>query len=211
MVQHIAFFAARTFASALLAGAVLVPVSATSVRAQDARQQAPEVPSTLEAPEGHRAFLIARAVGTQNYICQLTPTGTAWRLFGPQATLFQAVGDTLRKQVATHFLSANPAEPGTTRPTWQDSSDSSRVWARVAADAVTVDSSAIPWLLLEIVGAVPGTTGGGKLTQTTFIQRVNTVGGLADPATCSDPSRVGATVLVPYQADYVFYRAQGHR
>ena len=94
---------------------------------------------------------------------------------------------------------------------YDGSNDSSRVWARVVADAVTVDPDAIPWLLLEIVGAVPGTTGDGKLTPTTFIQRVNTVGGLADPTTCSEPSRVGATVLVPYQADYVFYRAQGHR
>ena len=212
MVQHVSFFASRSVASVLLVGAVLFSLSASQVRAQDrSGQHAPEVPAGIQVPDGHRPFLITRAVGTQNYICQMTALGPAWRLFGPQATLFHAVGDTLRKQIATHFLSANPAEGGTARPTWQDSIDSSRIWGRGAADPAIVDPAAIPWLLVQVVGAVPGTTGSSKLTQTTFIHRVNTVGGMADPSTCSDLSRIGATVLVPYQADYVFYRADAQQ
>lgn len=209
MTEHpTAVIASRVLACVLLVGTSLSIAGVSPVRAQERRgQHAPEVPATLEVPEGHRAFLVSRAVGTQNYICQATSTGTAWRLFGPQATLFDAVGDTLRRQRATHFLSVNPAEGETTRPTWQDSIHSSRIWARTAADPVIVEPDAIPWLLLRVVGAVPGTTGSSQLTQATFIHRVNTVGGLADPETCSDPARIGATVLVPYQADYVFYRA----
>src|SRR5262245_53392993 len=65
MVQHIAFFVSRSLASVLLVSAALVAVSAPQVRAQDRTgQHAPEVPTTLEVPEGHRPFLIARAVGT---------------------------------------------------------------------------------------------------------------------------------------------------
>ena len=163
----------------------------------------------IEVGAGHTPYLVAHAVGTQNYICQLTPTGTAWRLFGPQATLFHEVRGTLRRQVTTHYLSANPDEAGIARPTWQHSIDSSQVWGRASAtssDPAFVRFDAIPWLRVEVVGAAEGTTGGGILTQTTFIQRVNTEGGIADPTQCSTPTRVGATVLVPYEADYVFYR-----
>jgi hypothetical protein len=205
-------FSPRHVATAvrLVAGVlVLVALAPLTAAAQDVSgQHPPEVPATLEPPAGQEPFLIARAVGTQNYICQATLTGPGWRLFGPQATLFHAVGGALRKQIATHFLSANPVEAAIARPTWQDSIDSSRIWGRAAADPVSVRADAIPWLLVQVVGAAPGTLGSSRLAQSTFIQRVNTVGGLADPITC-DASRIGATVLVPYEADYVFYRSVG--
>jgi hypothetical protein len=188
---------------------LLVALTPRAGHAQDrSGQHAPDVPATLEAPAGHEPFLIARAVGTQNYICQSTSTGIGWRLFGPQATLLHTVGATMRKQLATHFLSVNPVEGGVARPTWQDSIDSSRVWGRAFVDPVVVRADAIPWLLVQVVGATPGTIGSSRLAQTTFIQRVNTVGGLADPATC-DGTRLGAAVIVPYEADYVFYRNAG--
>jgi Protein of unknown function (DUF3455) len=42
------------------------------------------------------------------------------------------------------------------------------------------------------------------MVATTFIQRVNTVGGKAPASGC--PS-LGARTFVPYEADYVFYKA----
>lgn len=45
--------------------------------------------------------------------------------------------------------------------------------------------SAIPWLLLEVVGEQDGPTGGHKLTETTFIQRLNTSGGVAPSTGCT--------------------------
>ena len=51
-----------------------------------------------------------------------------------------------------------------------------------------------------------GPTGGDKMTGTTFIQRVNTVGGLAPTTGCAQATDVGKKALVPYQAEYVFYR-----
>ncbi|MBM3768961.1 MAG: DUF3455 domain-containing protein [Acidobacteria bacterium] len=42
------------------------------------------------------------------------------------------------------------------------------------------------------------------LSKTTFIQRVNTAGGVAPTTACTD---AGAIAFVPYTTDYIFYRA----
>jgi hypothetical protein len=65
---------------------------------------------------------------------------------------------------------------------------------------------AIPWLLVEAVGAQRGPSGGTSLSQTTFIQRVNISGGIAPSTGCS-ASSVGNVALVPYTTDYYFYKA----
>jgi hypothetical protein len=60
-------------------------------------------------------------------------------------------------------------------------------------------------LRVAIVGDVPGPTGGAKLTRAKFVQRINTVGGLAPADQCASASDVGRTAFVPYTADYLFY------
>jgi hypothetical protein len=54
-----------------------------------------------------------------------------------------------------------------------------------------------------------GPDGGKFMTQTTFIQRLNTNGGTAPPDTdgCGTLDKVGAQRLVPYTADYYFFHA----
>jgi hypothetical protein len=42
------------------------------------------------------------------------------------------------------------------------------------------------------------------LSKTTFIQRVNTAGGVAPTTACTE---AGAIAFVPYTTDYIFYRA----
>ena len=44
------------------------------------------------------------------------------------------------------------------------------------------------------------------LSKTTFIQRLNTTGGVAPADGCSTSADVGKQVLVPYTADYYFYK-----
>jgi Protein of unknown function (DUF3455) len=166
----------------------------------------PPVPSNIEVPAGNTAFLEGHAVGTQNYIC--LPSG--WTFFGPQATLF----NDLNEQVITHFLSPNPDEGGTPRATWQHSQDTSTVWAVAIASYSNpgfVARGDIPLLLLQVVGAQDGPTGGRTLTATTFIHRLNTSGGVA-PSTGCTLSDVGKKAFVPYTADYFFYSAadDGH-
>jgi len=60
----------------------------------------------------------------------------------------------------------------------------------------------IQCLLLQSVGGKKGPTGGDLLADTTFIQRLNTSGGAAPASVCT----VGQTQLVPYMADYYFFR-----
>ena len=171
------------------------------------RVSPPQVPTDIQVPPGNRAFLEGHAIGTQNYVCLPANNGFAWTFFAPQATLFN---DNF-KQIITHFLSPNPSEGGTLRATWQHSQDTSAVWGatvQMSSDPKFVKAGAIPWLLLQVVGAHDGPTYGDKLTPMTpsYIHRVNTVGGTAPAAGCAASSDVGKKVFVPYKADYIFYK-----
>jgi uncharacterized protein DUF3455 len=162
----------------------------------------PAVPPGLEVPVENHVFLLGRGVGTQNYVCQPTAQlgRVAWVLFTPEATLFDDFGT----QLTTHFFSPNPVD-GVVFPTWQDSRDSGRVWARGVASA-TVDPEAIPWVKLEVVATQAGPTGGDSFVGTTFVQRLNTQGGLPPTTGCDVLSDVGHKAFSPYTADYFFYR-----
>jgi hypothetical protein len=185
-------------------------IAFTSALPQAAHAQSvtpPPVPTNLEVPAPNQGFLLGRGVGTQNYVCQPSgPLGrVAWTLFTPQATLFSDQ----REQLITHFFSPNPVEGGIVRVTWEDSRDTSIVWARVIAastDPSFVNSKAIAWLLLQVVGTQVGPTGGDTFSGTTFIQRLDTEGGLAPATGCDVLMDVGHKAFVPYTADYFFYK-----
>ena len=167
----------------------------------------PPVPANLQVPAPNVGFLVGHGVGTQNYACQPSPSigHVAWTLFTPQATLFSD----LEEQLTTHFFSPNPVEAGVVRATWQDSRDTSTVWARATASSTDpnfVAAGAIPWVLLQVVGAQTGPTGGHTLSGTTFIQRLSTVGGAAPSTGCDLPTDIGHKAFVPYTADYFFYK-----
>jgi hypothetical protein len=169
----------------------------------------PSVPLNLEVSAGNKLFLVGHAVGTQQYICLPSGWSFAWTLFGPQATLF----NDNTKQIITHFLSPNPSESDIPRATWQHSNDTSAVWAMAIAsssDPNFVAPDAIPWLLLDVVGDQQGPTGGARLTRTAFIQRLNTSGGIAPLSGCAVSTDIGKRELVPYTADYFFYKATRH-
>jgi hypothetical protein len=167
----------------------------------------PPVPEGIEVAPPDQPFLLGHGFGTQNYACQpVNSIGrVGWVLFTPQATLF---GDS-DEQLITHFFSPNPQEGNIVRVAWQDSRDTSTVWGRLIAqstDANFVKTGAVAWLKIERVGAQPGPTGGDTLSQATFIQRVNTEGGLAPSTGCERPTDVGKKQFVPYSADYIFYK-----
>jgi hypothetical protein len=160
--------------------------------------QSTAAPAVIQVPPGNEEYLRAAATGTQNYICM--PSG--WTFIGPQATLTVKIAN-MRQQVATHFLSPNPDEAGTARATWQSSLDTSSVWAKaIASSSDYAAAGAIPWLLLQVVGAEKGPGGGTSISPTTYIQRVNTTGGMAPTTSCPVEMRA----FVPYTAEYVFYR-----
>jgi hypothetical protein len=98
---------------------------------------------------------------------------------------------------------------GAIRATWQHS-DTSTVWAFVEPGHSYslpdfVAQGAVAWLRLTVVGTKEGTAERNTLTKTTYIQRVNTFGGLAPATGCSASADVGKQAFMPYTADYIFY------
>src|SRR5262245_20371181 len=195
----------------LIACSAALAAAATISAPQQAagRVTPPPVPAEIRVPVGNKAFLEGHGVGTQNYICLPCPnpttpaencpdtSGFAWLLFTPEATLFTDHD----KPVTTHFFSPNPDEHGTIRAAWQHSRAISTVWggrATPSTDPDFVAPDAIPWLLLPMAGVLEGPAGGDTMRATTFIQRVNTVRGLAPSEGCSELADVGAKAFVPY-------------
>jgi hypothetical protein len=64
-------------------------------------------------------------------------------------------------------------------------------------------ADAIPWLLL----AAKSVGSEGSFSRVTSIQRVNTVGGVAPKAGCSQPT-AETSARVDYTADYYFFTAK---
>ncbi|MDB6031229.1 MAG: hypothetical protein JWM16_1567 [Verrucomicrobiales bacterium] len=170
-----------------LLGLALLSASLVSAVADDNR--APEVPDEIAVGATNKVHFHGYAEGVQIY----TWNGHDWGSAVPRATLFDDDGNI----VATHF--GTPNGPG-----WRSNSGS-EVVAKLPPKRVTVDRTAIPWLLLA---ANPDFTHGpGVLAATSFVHRVNTVGGLA-PAVAG--TVLGQVAEVPYSADYFFYRNAKH-
>jgi hypothetical protein len=141
-------------------------------------------------PAGNELFLVGHATGVQIYACNAIDGRYRWALVAPRANVYDNDG----KLVATHFAG----------PTWQATDGSTVVGRRIAA--VTVDRTAIDWLLLAAASTASGREG-DRLAGTTFIQRLNTAGGLAPPTGHCRAATAGARAEVPYTADYSFWKA----
>ncbi len=175
----------RLLTAALVAAAATLSLT----QAAHARPPAPVVPSEIQVEHGNQVFLAAHGVGVQIYSCNTTAGGFAWGFVAPRANLYDKHG----KLIITHFAG----------PTWQ-AKDGSKVVGHLIRP-VTVDPTAIPWLLLSATPTA-GPYGGDRLLPTTFIQRTATTGGLAPDAATCNAKAVGRVVEVPYTADYIFWK-----
>jgi hypothetical protein len=174
-----------------------------SVRA--AENGTTKVPDNLQVPAGNKQMLVAHAEGAQDYVCLPKAESFAWTLYGPQATLF--AGKANAEPIGAHFLSADAAGAG--HPTWQ-ANDLSRALGTLVAsssDNAFVAAGSIPWLLLK-TAATTGKGGGTRFAHVTFVQRIDTSGGVAPSNGCQTAADVGAKALVPYSASYVFYESK---
>ena len=208
--------------SAIATALVLTAALLATAPADAQNLSAPKTPTTITPPTGNVVYAQGSAVGTQGYVCLPTATGASWTVNGsrPEATLFVKVfGRDV--QVMTHFLSpdTNPNENAPNplpfgSPTWQSSLDSSMVWGKAltsipaGSDPSCSSAGAIPCLLLQSIGSQKGPAGGGLMAAITYVQRLNTTGGVAPAEGCSIGTDVGRQRLVPYTADYYFFRAQ---
>jgi len=201
----------------LFVAALVLACAFGTVTSAAAQVTPPPTPDTIAVQAGNSPYLVGHAFGSQGYTCLPTSTGgAAWNPTArPEATLFTDLFGQ-QVQIITHFqsINANPKPnvqvPLSGNATWQGSLDSSRVWAvKVNGIDPSTDTESCPntgsiqCLLLQSVGNLKGPTGGNLLAKTTFIQRLNTRGGAVPTTACS----VGQTQLVPYTADYYFFRA----
>ncbi len=179
----------RSFIRLLFAGIVAAAILSLTQVAQAAPPE-PTVPAAIQVPDGNKVFLVGHAVGVQIYSCNATASGFSWVFVAPRANLYDDHGNL----IITHFAG----------PTWQ-AMDGSYVVGQVVA-RVTVDPTAIPWLLLSAASTAAGPDG-DRLVPTTYIQRIETTGGLAPPAADCTATTAGTVAEVPYTADYYFWKA----
>jgi hypothetical protein len=126
---------------ALFTACVAGPDLTTSSTDQDlsAKHSCPaNVPAALAPAADQDLAFSLDAIGTQNYVCAATTTGYAWTFVAPEAQLFRDRHECHHDEAIVHHFAG---------PTWQSLDDgSSVVGTKVAAS--TVDTTAIPWLLL---------------------------------------------------------------
>ena len=123
----------------------------------------PTIPDAIAVPDGNKLAFRLDAAGVQIYACQTTATGgTAWVFQAPDADLFNRRG----RLAGSHYAG----------PTWEALDGSTVVGARLAG--VTVDPTAIPWLLLRAASHA----GNGRMAKVSYIQRLSTWAGSPRPS-----------------------------
>jgi hypothetical protein len=145
------------------------------------------LPEAVRVPAGQKQMMSTWATGDITYECR-EKAGIAgaheWAFVGPVATLYGVD----KKAVGKYYAG----------PTWE-AADGSKVSGKQVAVAPAAPGS-IP---LQLVKADPA-MGAGAMTGVSYIQRLNTKGGVA-PALACDAMAKGKRQVVAYEADYVFY------
>jgi len=191
-------------------GVGIAVTTATLAMTQVAHAQLPPpkihpAQAAIQVPPGNVAFLVGHVIkgaGTQNYKCTATTDPATGKTTFTWVTTPAAKLDAGGGKVITHSGG----------PTWTFEADGSAVTkSGVVLSAPSPDPvNDIPWLLVPVKAA--GTNDPGDLlTGTTFIQRVNTDGGIAPPADqCNAAAATAGTIKpIDYTADYYFWRAAG--
>ncbi|WP_329271655.1 DUF3455 domain-containing protein [Streptomyces sp. NBC_01451] len=173
----------------ILTTATLATVAAGTLLSATVGQAAPsqsarpgvDAPAALKVPDGNRLTGVFSAEGVQTYTC----TDGVWKLLEPAAILW-AKNDRSHRTVALHSRG----------PVWVSTVDGSAVNA--AAIANSPKAGTIPELLLQSTA----TRGTGVFAGVSYIQRLNTHGGVAPATACTGTDQVS----VPYSATYAFYK-----
>ena len=169
-------------AAALALGACAMPMSRTAMTVDNM-----SLPEPVRVPSGEKQAMHTTGIGEITYECR-EKSGAAgeyeWAFVAPVATLY----DMHRKAVGRYYAG----------PTWEAKDGS-----KVTGKQVAVAPAAMGNIPLQLVKAEPA-TGTGFMQGVTYIQRLNTKGGVAPRAACVADSK-GTRQQVAYQADYVFY------
>jgi hypothetical protein len=168
--------------------AALVPLSFNASAASMAEPMAArDLPAAIAVSAGTPAMTL-KGVGKLTYECRAKAGASdafEWAFVAPDALLQEMGGRTVGKYYGG--------------PTWEHS-DGSKITGKQLAVAPG-GSGNIPLQLVQTNSA----TGSGAFTGVTYIQRINTLGGIAPTSPCN-ASAVSSKQTVEYSADYVFYK-----
>lgn len=140
-------------------------------------------PASVAAPPDTRVVASMTASGVQVYQCEFDASHRlGWAFKSPLATLYDARG-----QESAHHSAG---------PKWQ-APDGSTIAGRVLSQAPSQTTGSIPQLLLE----TRSTASSGALSAVRYVQRLDTVGGVAPTEKCTTEHESGRS---PYLARYVF-------
>jgi hypothetical protein len=140
--------------------------------------------SRIRVPAGHEAVLQLSARGAQIFRCEHVDGAYLWRFRQPEAELFDGQGRPAGRHGAGYSF---------------EHRDGSRLVGTVAAHDDAASADTLPWLLLST-----RSYGQGALAGVSYVQRVNTRGGMP-PAACS-PAQANRPLRVDFAAEFVFYR-----
>jgi hypothetical protein len=144
-----------------------------------------EIPAQIRAPSSSTPILLTHAQGDQIYQCTLSEGSYAWKIEAPDAKLLDEDG----RVVGNHY----------TGPVWEYK-EGSRVEGRIISRLEVAPETSISWLLVKVVAH----NGKGVFSSVSYINRINTHGGLPPLSGC-DGNHLGSEKRIPYTADYVFY------
>ncbi|MBB5851836.1 DUF3455 domain-containing protein [Amycolatopsis umgeniensis] len=161
---------------AIAVGALLIGGGTTAYAATSTR-----VPDAIKVPEGNKRIATYLGEGVQIYGC----ANGAWALIQPAATLSHR-----GRTIALHSKG----------PVWTSTVDGSTVGAAAVPGASSPRPNAVPELLLK----ANLNSGDGIFGKVTYVQRLDTRGGLAPAGTCA----TGTQTAVRYSADYAFWVAK---
>ena len=172
---------------ALLSAAALLSACASSPMMPMMKVDNAALPEAVRVPAGQKQLMATTGVGEITYECREKKDMAGaheWAFVAPVATLYAAD----RKVVGKYYAG----------PTWE-SADGSKVTGKQVAVAPASPGS----IALQLVKAEPA-MGAGAMQGVSYIQRLNTKGGVA-PAMACDAAGKGKRQQVAYEADYVFY------
>ena len=140
--------------------------------------------SHIKTPDNVQPALRLQGRGVQVFRCEARGTGYSWVYRLPEADLFDAAGKAVIRHGANFSF---------------EHADSSRLLGTVIDFDEAPDPNNLRWLLLST-----RSFGEGILTGVTYVQRVNTIGGMP-PSRC-DPGQQNRLLRVDFSADFVFYK-----
>ena len=175
----------------LVTGTALILAACSTVKPPAKEFSQDNLVESIRVPAGNVVALETTGVGVLNYECRPNVAASGqmgWTLVSPKADLIDRTGKTIGN------YSGPPA-------TWTHNDGSTVIGTQMAIAPTTGGNN----IALQLSKGAPGMNA-GAMQNVTYIQRINTKGG-QDLSKACGPSDVGDKLTLPYQADYVFWKA----